>query len=74
MAMVKIYKVRLYNVDNDALQISRRMATREGAKIMGGQVVEDTEREVDESELEFGEQWTPRDFRLSSLAQGHRMM
>ena len=69
MATVKVYKVKLYNVDNYETQISRRMATREGARIMGGQVVEDTEREVDESELEFGEQWTPRDFRFHSLAQ-----
>ncbi len=70
MAMVKIYKVGIYNVDNDEVQISRRMATRDGARIMGGQVIEDTEREVDESELEFGEQWTSKSFRFASPTQG----
>ena len=60
-------KVKVYNVNNDDFQISRRMATREGAKIMCGQAVEDTEREIDQSDLECGEQWTRRNYGLPRL-------
>ena len=67
MATVTVYKVRIYNVDNDEFQISRRMATREGAKIMCGQVIEETESEIALSQLEHGEQWTSRDFGLPRL-------
>jgi len=39
------------------------MATREGAaKIPGSRVVEGTEIEIDESQLEPGNPWTPLDF------------
>jgi hypothetical protein len=38
------------------------MATREGAAIMKGTTIEDTEVEVDTSQLEPGEIWTPKDF------------
>ncbi|MGB8278088.1 MAG: hypothetical protein WCF20_09210 [Methylovirgula sp.] len=62
MAKVTVYRVKLYDVANDATLISRRMATPEGAKMMGGQIIEDTAVEIDEAQLENGEQWTERDF------------
>jgi hypothetical protein len=38
------------------------MATRVGAEMMRGQIVENTAVEIDESQLEKGEQWTERGF------------
>jgi hypothetical protein len=63
MAKVKVYRVTLYNVVTDEKIISRRMATRAGAVLMRGNVIEDTETEIDASQLELGEDWTPLDFR-----------
>jgi hypothetical protein len=62
MAKVKVYKVKLYNVVMDQYVVSRRMATREGAARMKGEVLENTEILIDESRLEAGEQWTAIDF------------
>ncbi len=62
MAKVTVYRVQLYDVANDAPHISRRMATIEGAKMMGGSIIEGSALEIDETQLENGEQWTPRDF------------
>jgi hypothetical protein len=38
------------------------MATREGVAIMNGKIIEGTEVEIDDSQLEDSEQWTPRNF------------
>jgi hypothetical protein len=38
------------------------MATREGVAIMKGKIIEETEIEIDGSQLEDGEKWTPRNF------------
>jgi len=38
------------------------MATHEGAKIMHGEVIEESATEIDDADLENGEPWTPRDF------------
>jgi hypothetical protein len=62
MPSVTVYKVQLYDVATDHPMISRRMATREGAEKMGGVILEDTAMEIDASQLESGEGWTPRDF------------
>jgi hypothetical protein len=56
---VKVYKVKVYVIGTDQSPLSRRMATREGAVLMGGEAIEDTEIEIDDSQLEPGEQWTP---------------
>jgi len=63
MAKVTVYKVRVYNVMTDEYVLSRRMATHEGAGIMKGEIIEDSAVEIDESQLELGEKWTPRDFK-----------
>lgn len=62
MANVTVYKVQLYDVTTDNFLISRRMATVEGAEIMGGHILKDTAVEIDSSQLESGEQWTSRGF------------
>ncbi len=63
MVKVTVYKVQVYNIMTDQCVLSRRMATREGAEIMKGKVIENTAVEIDETRLEPGEKWTPRDFR-----------
>ena len=62
MSKITVFKVGLYDAINDARKISRRMATREGAEMMGGWVIEESAVEIESSQLEAGEQWTPRDF------------
>ena len=62
MGKAKVYRVQVYNIMTDQIVISRRMATREGAEIMRGKVIDDTAVEIDESQLEPGEEWTPIDF------------
>ncbi|WP_157083469.1 hypothetical protein [Bradyrhizobium manausense] len=65
MARTTVYKVKLYNIATDEVVISRRMATYEGAAKMGGWTVEGTGHVVDVTDLEPGEEWTPRDFDAS---------
>ena len=67
MAQVTVYRVRKYDIFNDEYQESKRMATRAGAELMGAEVLDDTAREIDESQLEPGEQWTRRNFGLPIL-------
>jgi hypothetical protein len=52
----------------DEVVLSRRMATRQGAKQMGGFILQDTKAEIDDSQLEQGQQWTPIDFRPRTSA------
>jgi hypothetical protein len=62
MVETRIYKVRLYNPATDETFISRRMATIQGAAFMRGEIIEGTGFVMDQTELEAGEKWTPRDF------------
>jgi hypothetical protein len=49
-------------VTTDESRVSRRMATEEGAAIMGGAIIPETGIEIDADRLEPGEKWTARDF------------
>ena len=40
MAKVKVYKVKVYSINTDEYAVSRRMATRDGAAITCGVVLE----------------------------------
>jgi hypothetical protein len=62
MANVTVYKVRFYDIQTDGISFSRHMATAKGATRMRGDVTEDSAIEIDESQLEPGEDWTPRVF------------
>jgi hypothetical protein len=62
MQRVTVYHVRLYDHHIGAVSVSTRMATEEGAKVMGGQIVPDSGLEVDAGLLEKGEQWTRLNF------------
>jgi hypothetical protein len=59
---VTVYKVQLYDAVNDEPLTSRRMATRRGAEMMQGHVLENTGIEIEESQLERGQQWTVPNF------------
>jgi hypothetical protein len=62
MAKVTVYQVRFYDFQSDGISFSRRMATVKGAARMHGDIVEDSGVEIDASQLEPGEEWTPRGF------------
>jgi hypothetical protein len=59
---VIVHRVRVYDHHIGTVVVSPRMATEEGAKVMGGQIVPDTAVEIDAGLLETGEQWTRLDF------------
>jgi hypothetical protein len=63
MAKVTVYPIDIFDVMAGKILRSRRMATRAGAIIMRGTIVEAGAFEIDESQLERGEQWTPLDFK-----------
>jgi hypothetical protein len=64
MGKVKVsnFKRRSWDGHTDQYQTSTRMATRQGVESIGGTVIEGTEVEIDETQLEPGEQWTPKNF------------
>ena len=57
-----VYRVKLYDAGTDEVRISARMATPEGAAIMRGEIIEGSGVPIPLSQLEPGEQWTPRGF------------
>ena len=67
---VTVFRVRKYDVRSDEWIVSRRYATATGAAIMGGQVMGATQIEIQVSELEHGEEWTPRGFDPAARRSG----
>jgi hypothetical protein len=59
--MAKVYRFRMYVIKDDESLTSRRWATREAIKRIGGEVLEGTETEVDASVLD-SDGMTERDF------------
>lgn len=59
---VTVYRVEIYDIANDAVVRSRRMATPRGAELMRGWILENTGIDIDASRLDPGREWTPRDF------------
>ena len=52
MSKITIYQFQVYSVINDNLQKSRRWGTRDAIeRIAGGEILEDTATEVDESAI-----------------------
>ena len=62
MPIVIVCNVKRYDPFTDETVIHPRMATREGARVLGGEIIEGTAVEIDESRLEPGERVTPPDF------------
>ena len=53
MGTVKVYNYkRRFDIEDDALAYSRRMATREYIGLIGGTIIEETELDVDSSEVD----------------------
>jgi hypothetical protein len=50
---VKIYRFRSYDIQNDQIKTSSRWGTREAIEVIArGEVMEETEREVDASSVQ----------------------
>lgn len=60
---VTVYKVLVYDIQQDAPRLSRRMATEAGAKKMNGEILSETAILIEAEDLERGEQWTLRDYK-----------
>lgn len=57
-----VYQVQVYDVNLDELITSRRWATQEGAKEMGGKIIEHTKTMIDSKDLVRGTGWTEKDY------------
>jgi hypothetical protein len=62
MTTITVYRVKFYDIQNDTMTQSRRWFTRDGAERVNAFVVENSAIEINEGDLEAGEQWTARDF------------
>jgi hypothetical protein len=60
--MVMVYKVKRYDWQSDEIIVSKRLATIEGARLMGGDIIGSSGVEIPESDLESGQQWTARGY------------
>ena len=56
--MVTVYRVKRYDLQSDDYIHSKRLATREGARRMGCEIIASSEVEIPDSDLEAGEEWT----------------
>jgi hypothetical protein len=74
MDKITVYKVGLYDTQNDETRTSRRMATIQGAAMMGGWTIAGTEVEINQSQLEPGMQWTARDFNPNAAVGFQRQV
>ena len=74
MEKITVYRVRIYDVQNDEFRTSRRLATMQGAAMMGGSIIDGTEAEIDQSQLEPGMQWTARDFNPNATVGFQRQV
>ncbi|MBY5413653.1 hypothetical protein ACU8NH_38825 (plasmid) [Rhizobium leguminosarum] len=59
MAKITVYRVRRYDIAADDYAESRRLMTEKGARMIYGEIIRSTAVEIDEMDLETGEQWTP---------------
>ena len=59
MTAVIVYSFQAWDQSTGEYKLSRRMATREGIEMCKGEALEDSAIEIDSSQLEWGEEWTP---------------
>ncbi|MDV4183393.1 hypothetical protein R1521_33420 [Rhizobium brockwellii] len=59
MAKITVYRVRRYDITTDNYIDSRRLMTEKGARMICGEIIRSTAVEIDEEDLESGEEWTP---------------
>jgi hypothetical protein len=65
VAKVEVYQVKIYDAKTDDFVQSKRIATAEGIRIMGGLAVGPAVA-IDEADLEPGEPWTPVGYKLAA--------
>jgi hypothetical protein len=53
MAMIKVYNWKRWSIQNDDYPVSKQKGTREAIEKKGLIVVEETEEEIDDSQLEI---------------------
>ncbi|MBY3614971.1 hypothetical protein [Rhizobium bangladeshense] len=70
MAKIMVYQVQQYDITTDNVQISRRWWTKEGAAKFCFQLIESSGVEIEEPDLEPGEQWTPIGYVPKGSADG----
>ena len=63
MAKVKVYQAKGYSIVTDQEVTSRRWFTRKGVQAANLTILEHTEVEIEESQLERRRQWTRVDFK-----------
>jgi hypothetical protein len=56
---ITVYRVRRYDITTDAYAELRRLVTEKGAQMICGEIMRGTAVEIDEGDLEAGEEWTP---------------
>ena len=59
MTAVIVYSFQAWDQSTGEYKLSRRMATRKGIEMCKGKALEDIAIEIDSSQLERGEEWTP---------------
>lgn len=59
MGMITVYRVKRYDITTDNYVDSRRLMTEKGARMICGEIIQSTAVEIDEVDLEPGEEWTP---------------
>ncbi|TBE72406.1 hypothetical protein ELH03_17365 [Rhizobium beringeri] len=59
MAKITVYRVRRYDITTDNYVDSRRLMTDKGARMICSEIIRSTAVEIDEGDLESGEEWTP---------------
>ena len=70
MPNVTVYKIKCFDVMKGGERILGCMATRSGARLLGDEfeIIEGSGIEIDASQLERGEPWTPLDFTREHMA------
>jgi hypothetical protein len=70
MASVTVYKVKCFDVIRGEERILGCMATRSGARLLGDEfgIIEGSGIQIDASQLERGEPWTPLGFTREHMA------
>jgi hypothetical protein len=63
---VTVYQVKIYAPTIDEVIISKRYATREGAEMMKGTIIESSAINISVLDLEPGELWTRRGYAPAS--------
>lgn len=62
MSKVKVYRFRMYNISSDENVVSTRMATAAYIELIGAELLQGTDTEIESSLLMEGEGYTKKNF------------